>query len=77
MAMCGTPLGGAVSGPIVGLIAIHWGWKASFVLIMLIGLIWTWFWMTLIKDRPTGVQSAVEGKKSLGKKGPAFRCPFI
>ncbi|OAZ64077.1 Hexuronate transporter [Bacillus licheniformis] len=45
MTMCGTPLGGAVSGPIVGLIAIHWGWKASFVLIMIIGLVWTCFWM--------------------------------
>ncbi|MEC1537638.1 MFS transporter [Bacillus sonorensis] len=76
MAMCGTPLGGAVSGPIVGLIAIHWGWKASFVLIMLIGLIWTWFWMTLIKDRPTGVQSAVEGKEEPREKGAGIPLSF-
>lgn len=35
----GTPLGGAISGPIVGMIAVVFSWKLSFVLIMIIGLI--------------------------------------
>ncbi|MEK5097085.1 MFS transporter [Bacillus sp. FSL W8-0848] len=76
MAMCGTPLGGAVSGPIVGLIAIHWGWKASFVLIMLIGLIWTWFWMKFMKDKPDASQSAAAEKERNLQKGGGIPLSF-
>lgn len=76
MAMCGTPLGGAVSGPIVGLIAVHWGWKASFVLIMLIGLVWTWFWIKFIKDRPDTSQSAAAEKEKNLQKGAGIPLSF-
>ncbi|MEK5502486.1 MFS transporter [Bacillus sp. FSL M8-0168] len=76
IAMCGTPLGGAVSGPIVGLIAIHWGWKASFVLIMLIGLIWTWFWMKFMKDKPDASQSAATEKERNLQKGGGIPLSF-
>lgn len=68
MTMCGTPLGGAISGPIVGLIAIHWGWKASFVLIMLIGLIWVWFWIKYSKERPDESHGAAHEKEEHSKK---------
>ena len=30
-ANCGTPLGGAIAGPIVGLMAVAFGWRVSFV----------------------------------------------
>ncbi|ATH95655.1 hexuronate transporter [Bacillus glycinifermentans] len=76
MAMCGTPLGGAVSGPIVGLIAVRWGWKASFVLIMLIGLVWTWFWIKFIKDRPDTSQSAAAEKEKNLQKGAGIPLSF-
>ncbi|MDI5789894.1 MFS transporter [Bacillus licheniformis] len=74
MTMCGTPLGGAVSGPIVGLIAIHWGWKASFVLIMIIGLVWTCFWMKFMKDKPADSGSLSPEKEARPKRIPASRC---
>ncbi|GGE45682.1 hexuronate transporter [Pullulanibacillus camelliae] len=48
----GTPLGGAISGPIVGFIAIAYSWRLSFVLIMIIGLIWALCWWLFIKDKP-------------------------
>ncbi|SDN05465.1 MFS transporter, ACS family, hexuronate transporter [Fictibacillus solisalsi] len=48
----GTPLGGAISGPIVGMIAVAFSWKVSFVLIMIIGLVWAICWFKFVKDKP-------------------------
>ncbi|SMQ87032.1 MFS transporter, ACS family, hexuronate transporter [Bacillus sp. OV166] len=48
----GLPLGGAISGPIVGLIALNFGWEWSFVIITLIGLLWTLLWVKTVTDRP-------------------------
>src|SRR3984893_131981 len=51
-ANAGTPLGGAIAGPIVGFIALTYGWRVSFVVIALIGLCWAVAWMLLVTDRP-------------------------
>lgn len=48
----GTPLGGAISGPIVGFIAISYSWKISFILIMIIGFVWSVCWWKFIKEKP-------------------------
>ncbi|MCG5253334.1 MFS transporter [Brevibacillus agri] len=53
----GTPLGGAISGPIVGFIAIAYGWKVSFIAIAIIGIIWAIFWWKYVKERPEGAAS--------------------
>ena len=62
--MSGTPLGGAISGPVVGFIAISYGWKVSFIIIMLIGLVWAAVWYKFVKDKPTGkvAQEIAEGE---------------
>lgn len=60
----GTPLGGAISGPIVGFIALSYGWRISFIVIMIIGLIWSFFWWKFVKERP----QAAEGSASLSSK---------
>lgn len=52
IANAGTPLGGAISGPVVGLIAINFGWRASFIFIALLGFVWLIFWIRKSKDRP-------------------------
>jgi len=51
-ANAGTPLGGALAGPVVGFIALSYGWRVSFVVIALIGLCWAIAWMLLVTDRP-------------------------
>ena len=51
-ANAGTPLGGALAGPIVGFIALTWGWRASFVIIAAIGLCWSAAWMLMVTERP-------------------------
>jgi MFS transporter, ACS family, hexuronate transporter len=48
----GNPIGGAISGPIVDLIAAAWSWRVSFVIITLIGLVWVVFWWWLVTDTP-------------------------
>ena len=51
-ANAGTPLGGALAGPIVGFIALTWGWRASFVIIAAIGLCWSAVWILTVTERP-------------------------
>jgi MFS transporter, ACS family, hexuronate transporter len=51
-ANAGTPLGAALSGPVVGFLALSMGWRAAFVVITVIGLIWVIFWAFLATDRP-------------------------
>lgn len=51
-ANAGTPLGGAMAGPIVGFIALSYGWRASFIVIAIIGLCWAAAWMLLVTDKP-------------------------
>jgi MFS transporter, ACS family, hexuronate transporter len=48
----GNPIGGAVSGPIVGLIAAAYSWRISFVVVTIIGLVWVAFWWFLVTDTP-------------------------
>ena len=52
MANAGQPLGAALAGPVVGLLAVAAGWRVSFVAIGAIGLVWTVAWMWLATDRP-------------------------
>ncbi len=51
-ANCGTPLGGAIAGPVVGLMAVELGWRAAFVAIGLLGFAWLFFWTRLATETP-------------------------
>jgi MFS transporter, ACS family, hexuronate transporter len=51
-ANAGTPLGGALAGPVVGFIALTWGWRLSFVIIAAIGLCWSAVWLLTVTERP-------------------------
>ncbi|QIQ21149.1 MFS transporter [Zophobihabitans entericus] len=48
----GQPLGGALCGPIVGFLALSLGWRIAFVVIMLLGFIWIFFWLRAARDTP-------------------------
>lgn len=52
LANSGTPLGGAIAGPIVGYVALQFGWRYSFIAIMIIGIIWAIVWFKVIKEKP-------------------------
>jgi D-galactonate transporter len=48
----GTPLGGALAGPVVGYMAIQFGWRWAFVVIMLFGFAWLVLWSLTTTEHP-------------------------
>src|SRR6202521_2409601 len=48
----GQTVGSAIAGPVVGLIAIAYGWRTSFVIIAALGLVWVVAWRILATDKP-------------------------
>jgi len=48
----GTPLGGALAGPVVGYMAIRFGWRWAFVAIMVLGLLWLVMWTLTTTEQP-------------------------
>ncbi len=52
IANAGTPLGAAIAGPIVCLLALNFGWRVSFVAVALLGAIWVLAWHLSATDEP-------------------------
>ena len=48
----GNMLGAAVAGPLVGLLAVGYGWRAAFVAITAMGLLWVVPWLIYAADTP-------------------------
>ncbi|WP_396333157.1 MFS transporter [Burkholderia anthina] len=48
----GQPLGAAIAAPIVGLVALQFGWRVSFVVIAALGFVWLAAWWALFRDDP-------------------------
>ena len=64
IANAGTPLGGAIAGPIVGFIALTYGWRTSFVVITVIGLLWVLLWAISSTDRPAHNRRISDAERS-------------
>ncbi len=52
IANAGTPIGGALAGAVAGWLAVHYGWRTSFVVLAAIGLCWTLCWALAVTDKP-------------------------
>jgi D-galactonate transporter len=48
----GSPLGGAVAGPIIGYLALAFGWRPAFMIICSIGIVWMVAWFFIAADNP-------------------------
>ncbi|HEY1845446.1 MAG TPA: MFS transporter [Buttiauxella sp.] len=48
----GSPLGGAVAGPIVGYLALSFGWRPAFMIVCAIGIVWMLAWFFIVADSP-------------------------
>jgi MFS transporter, ACS family, hexuronate transporter len=48
----GQTLGNAIAGPVVGLIAVAFGWRVSFVVIAVLGFAWLVCWRIFVTDKP-------------------------
>ncbi|WP_233839020.1 MFS transporter [Paraburkholderia sp. ZP32-5] len=64
-ANCGLPLGGAVAGPVVGLMTVAFGWRVAFAGVTLLGLIWLVFWQFLTTDKPYQHSKTSEAERQL------------
>jgi MFS family permease len=53
IAFCGTPFGGAIAGPIIGLLSIRFGWRISFLAIAALGGLWLLLWLLLAAETPS------------------------
>ena len=57
LANAGTPIGGALAGPVAGWLAIQYGWRTSFIVLAAAGLLWTLCWVFSVTDAPPVPQS--------------------
>ncbi|PKH20133.1 MFS transporter [Enterobacterales bacterium CwR94] len=48
----GSPLGGAVAGPIIGYLALSFGWRPAFMIICMVGIVWMVIWFLVAADNP-------------------------
>ena len=48
----GSRLGGMLSAPIALVIVVRWGWRTSFVVFGLLGVVWAAAWYAWYRDRP-------------------------
>ncbi|MBR8345547.1 MFS transporter [Burkholderia ambifaria] len=68
----GSPLGGAIAGPIVGLLAAQFGWRPAFWIVCAIGLAWVVVWMMSTSDRPAApVGDASDARAATRAASPA------
>jgi MFS family permease len=59
-ANAGTPIGGALAGPVAGWLIVRYGWRISFIALAVLGLIWTFAWSLVVKDRPNARRVTAE-----------------
>ena len=64
-ANAGTPLGGAIAGPIVGFIALAYGRRVSFIVIALIGMCWAIAWMLLVTRPEQNVRGSAAERAAI------------
>lgn len=68
---CGQPLGAALAGPIVGLVAFSYGWRISFVVIAVLGGLWLLAWLMIFKDSPEQHPRVGEAERALIRESRA------
>lgn len=61
----GSPLGGAVAGPIVGYLALAFGWRPAFMIICAVGIVWMLVWFFVVADSPEKSRRAGEQERVL------------
>ena len=61
----GSPLGGAVAGPIIGYLALAFGWRPAFVIICSVGIVWMVAWFFIASDNPLKSRRVSEEERLL------------
>ena len=69
VANAGTPIGGALAGPVAGWLAVRYGWRTSFVVLAALGLVWTLCWALFVTDKADAPSSSRELKEPREAQG--------
>ncbi len=64
----GSPLGGAVAGPIIGYLALAFGWRPAFVIICSISIVWMIVWFFVAADNPARSKRVSDEERALIEK---------
>jgi len=48
----GQPLGAAVAAPLIGFLALSYGWRTAFVATGVLGIVWIFAWLRFFRDTP-------------------------
>ncbi|MDR5823866.1 MFS transporter [Caballeronia sp. LZ043] len=67
LANSGQSIGAAIAGPVVGFLALATSWRASFVIIGAVGVLWVVAWLWLAKDKPS---TPIAGQEQLNAQLP-------
>jgi MFS family permease len=65
----GQPIGSALAAPIVGLTAVHYGWRPAFLFVGMVGLVWVCVWRVLATDQPEGNSRVAQEECALIRRG--------
>ncbi|MDQ0272370.1 MFS transporter [Cytobacillus purgationiresistens] len=52
LSQLGTTIGPIIAAPLVVWLTVNWGWRLSFVILGLLGIIWAIVWFLVAKDKP-------------------------
>jgi len=72
----GSTVGAVVAPPLVAWLALHFSWRAAFVVPALAGLTLALLWWWLYREPPAAIRAAAEGAP-VGAKTPAFTWPQL
>lgn len=65
----GNMLGAAITGPLIGYVALTFGWRASFVIVMMTGFAWVVAWRLLATEKPADHRRVSPAELSLIQAG--------
>lgn len=65
----GNLFGAAISGPVVGLFALEFGWRAAFVATAVLGFVWLLLWLLFMQDKPSQSRFVKAGEVAYIKAG--------
>ncbi|MFF7708414.1 MFS transporter [Pseudomonas sp. NPDC007930] len=72
----GSRVGSALSIPVVALIIEHWGWRASFVITGVVGVVWILGWMMIYRE-PAAVAERDQREAAAGQPALAPAYPKV
>ena len=69
----GGPLGVAISAPVLMHLILNYGWRSAFIATGIIGVIWIFFWLGIVKNKEEKTAEPVAGKTVTADNQPELK----